>query len=433
MQLLSLRFRVYTKPMDIDVTSFSALAEALGIGLLVGIEREQNSHAEGGMDVAAGVRTFALASLIGAISMMTGGANLLAVGIVAVAVARIAWVARRNDPTTGLTTTLALITVVLLGALATETALLAAGVGVITASLLAARDFLHGFSRKVLTSAELRDGLILAVSVLVILPVLPDLNIGPGGALNPRNLFVIMVLVMSIGAAGHIATRLVGARLGLPVSGFLSGFVSSTATIVALGLRAQENPDDTKSATAGATLSSVSSLIQIGVILLTLSPAMFAEGLPVLIGAGSAAGLYGAVIFFLSQRGKATPAVVELPSQVFSIKSALKFALIVGTTMLLSATLNDYFGNGAILVTVALAGLVSTNSAAVALASLVAAGQISASDGTLPLAAALTANTFVRIWIALRSEEPSFGRAVFAGLALKLATLWVAWWLAGTA
>lgn len=419
--------------MEVDITSFSALAEALGIGLLVGIEREQSSHAEGGKDASAGVRTFALASLIGAISMMTGGAALLAVGVVAVGVARIAWVARSDDPTTGLTTTLALITVVLLGALATETALLAAGVGVITASLLAARDFLHGFSRKVLTPAELRDGLILAASVLVILPVLPDLNIGPGGALNPRDLFVIMVLVMSIGAAGHIATRLVGSRLGLSVSGFLSGFVSSTATIAALGLRAKEKPGDAKSATAGATLSSVSSLIQLGIILLTLSPAMFAKALPVLLGAGLAAGLYGAVIFFLSQRGEATPTVLELPTQVFSIKSALKFALIVGTTMLLSATLNDYFGNGAILVTVALAGLVSTNSATVALASLVAAGQISASDAALPLAAALSANTLVRIWIALRSREPSFGRPVFVGLALQLAALWVAWWLGGIA
>lgn len=419
--------------MELDITSFSALAEALGIGLLVGIEREQSAHTATGKDASAGVRTFALASLIGAICMMTGGAGLLAVGVAAVAIARVAWVTKNGDLAMGLTTSLALITVVLLGALATETALLAAAIGVITASLLAARDALHGFSRKVLTTTELRDGLILAASVLVILPVLPELNLGPGGALNPRDLFVIMVLVMSIGAAGHIATRLVGARLGLPVSGFLSGFVSSTATIAALRQRAEERPDDAKSATAGATLSSVSSLIQLGIILLMLSPAMFVSGLPVLLGAGLAAALYGAAIFFLSQRGKAKPEVLELPSQVFSIKSALKFALIVGITMLVSATLNDYFGNGAILLTVALAGLVSTNSATVALASLVAAGQIPASDGALPLAAALSANTVVRIWIALRSRQPYFARPVFVGLLLQLVALWVAWWLGGIA
>jgi uncharacterized membrane protein (DUF4010 family) len=103
----------------------------------------------------------------------------------------------------------------------------------------------------------------------------------------------------------------------------------------------------------------------------------------------------------------------------------------VGTVMLISATLNDYFGNAAILVTIALAGLVSTNSATVALGSLVAAGQIAALDGALPLAAAVSANTAVRIWIALRTREASFRRAVSVGLVIQLAALWAAWWLGG--
>ncbi len=423
-------FGAYIVPMETDVESFLALVEALGIGLLIGIEREQSMH-KTGKDPSAGVRTFAIASLIGAVSMMVGGVPLLAVAVVAIGTARIVFVAQRADPTIGLTTTFALLAVVLLGALTTEATLLAAGVAVILASLLAARELLHGFSRTVLTAAELRDGLILGVSVLVILPVLPDLDFGPSGALNPRDLFIIVVLVMLIGAAGHISTRVVGARLGLPVSGFLSGFVSSTATIAALGRRAGEKPDDAKSSAAGATLSSVSSLVQISIILLTLSPAMFAAGFPLLFVAGLAAGLHGTAIIFLTLRGETKPAVLELPSQVFSVKSAVNFALIVATVMLISAILNDYFGNAAIIVTVALAGLVSTNSATVALASLVAAGQIAAIDGALPLAAALSANTVVRIWIAMRSGDLSFRRTVSSGLVLQLAALWLAWWLDG--
>ncbi|SHL84773.1 Uncharacterized membrane protein, DUF4010 family [Roseovarius marisflavi] len=418
--------------METDAESFFALVEALGIGLLIGIEREKSTHTTG-EGSSAGVRTFAMASLIGAISMMTGGVPLLAAAVVVVGAARIVLVAQHADPTAGLTTSLALFAVVLLGALTTETTLLALGVALIIASLLAAREVLHGFSRTILTAAELRDGLILGVSALVILPVLPDVEYGPGGALNPRDLFVIVVLVMLIGAAGHISTRVVGARLGLPVSGFLSGFVSSTATIAALGRRAVEKPEDAKSAAAGATLSSVSSLVQIGIILLALSPAMFAAGIPLLFVTGLAAGLHGAAIIFLTLRREAKPTVLELPSQVFSVKGAVNFALIVATVMLISATLNDYFGNAAILVTVTLAGLVSTNSATVALASLVAAGQIAPIDGALPLAAALSANTVVRIWIAMRSGEPSFRRAVSSGLVLQLAALWVAWWLGGNA
>ena len=415
--------------METDPEAFYALIEALGIGLLIGIERERSTHSpsEG---ASTGVRTFALASLIGAISMMTGGVPLLMVAVAAVAIARIVSVAQQTDLNIGLTTSLALVSVVLLGALATETAMLAAGVAVVIASLLAAREMLRGFSRSVLTAVELRDGLILGVSILVILPILPNLEIGPGGALNPRTLFIIVVVIMLISAAGHIATRVIGARLGLPVSGFLSGFVSSTSTILALGQRATEKPEDAKSAAAGATLSSVSSLVQIGIILLALSPAMFTVGLPLLFAAGLAAALHGAAIFFLALRRKVEPAVLELPSQVFSIKGAVSFALIVAVVMLISATLNDVFGNTAVLATVALAGLVSTNSATVALASLVAAGQITAVDGALPLAAALSTNTIVRLLIAWRGKNVTFRRTVAFGLVLQLAAIWLSWWLA---
>jgi uncharacterized membrane protein (DUF4010 family) len=417
--------------MELDTENFFALAEALGIGLLIGIEREQQAH-RSGKEASAGVRTFTLASLVGALSMMAGGVSLLSVAVVIAGVFRAVWIVVRGDQTAGLTTSLALIAVVLLGALAVETATMAAGVAVLIASLLAAREVLHSFSRTVLTAAELRDGLILGASVLVILPVLPNLDLGPGGALNPRTLFSIAVLIMFIGAAGHIATRVVGARMGLPLSGFLSGFVSSTATIAALARRAADKPDDVRSASAGAALSSVSSLIQIGIILFALSPAMFAAGFPVLFVAGVVAALYGAATFFLSLHGETKPAVLELPSQVFSVKGAIKFMLIVASVMLVSAILSERFGSGSILPAVALAGLVSTNSAAVALASLVAAGQMSAIEGALPLAAALSANTAVRLWISLRASEPSYRLAVSGSLVAQLAALWAAWWLGGS-
>jgi uncharacterized membrane protein (DUF4010 family) len=415
--------------MQTDPEAFYALVEALGIGLLIGVERERSTHApsEG---ASTGVRTFALASLIGAISMMTGGVPLLMVAVAVIAIARVVLVAQQTEKNIGLTTSLALVSVVLLGALATETAMFAAAVAVVIASLLAARDMLRGFSRSVLTAVELRDGLILGVAILVILPILPNLEIGPGGALNPRALFIIVVVIMLISAAGHTATRVIGVRLGLPVSGFLSGFVSSTSTILALGQRASEKPEDAQSAAAGATLSSVSSLVQIGIILLALSPAMFTVGLPLLFAAGLAAALHGAAIFFLALHRKVEPAVLDLPSQVFSVKGALSFALVVAVVMLISAALNDVFGTTAVFATVALAGLVSTNSATVALASLVAAGQISAVDGALPLAAALSTNTVVRLLIAWRGKNVAFRRTVAFGLVLQLAAIWLSWWLA---
>lgn len=418
--------------METDLEPFFALIEALGIGLLIGIERERSTQNTGN-DPSAGVRTFALASLIGAISMIGGGVPLLIVAIATVAALRAVLVVQQGDFNIGMTTSLALIAVVLLGAIATETALLAAGLGVVIASLLAARDALRGFSREILTAAELRGGLILGVAILVILPVLPNLAIGPGGALNPRSLFVIIVVVMLIGTAGHIATRVVGPRFGLPISGFLSGFASSTATIAVLGRRAGENPGDANSAATGATLSSLSSLAQIAIILLIVSPAMFNAGLPMLLGIGLVAGLHGMVSLFFALKDDAARVPWELPSQIFSVRNSVGFALIVAMVMLVSATFNDFLGGAGILATVALAGLVSTNSAAVALASLVAAEQIQAVDGILPLAAALTANTFVRMGVALRSPERSFRITVAGGLVVQLSALWFAWWLSDDA
>ena len=319
-----------------------------------------------GKQASAGVRTFTLASLFGALSMMAGGVLLLSVAVVIVGVFRVVWIVARGDQSAGLATSLALVAVVLLGALAVETTRMAAGVA---------------------------------------------------------------VLIMSIGAAGHITTRGIGARLGLPLSGFLSGFVSSTATIAALGRRARDKPDDARSASAGAALSSVSSLIQIGIILFALSPAMFAAGMPILFMTVLAAALYGAASFFLSLSREIKPAALELPSQVFSVKGAINFMLIVASVMLVSAILSEHFGSGAVLPAVALAGLVSTNSAAVALASLVAAGQMTAIEGALPLAAALSANTAVRLWISLRASEPTYRWTVSGSLVAQLAALWAAWWL----
>ncbi len=82
--------------------------------------------------------------------------------------------------------------------------------------------------------------------------------------LNPGKLIVpqiIVILVMAIGAAGHISTRLLGAKAGLAAAGFASGFVSSTATIGAMGARAVKAPDLLGAATAGAVLSTVATVL----------------------------------------------------------------------------------------------------------------------------------------------------------------------------
>ena len=226
------------------------LAIALGIGLLIGLERERRNKEDPGSS-AAGIRTFSIAALAGAVGQLVGGVPLTATvtGGVALMAAVSFWRARGKDP--GLTSEVALVATVLLAALAMEHPTTAAAVAVTVAILLAARTRIHHFVNQVLTTEEIHAALGLAAATLVILPLLPDRPMGPYGALNPYSIWRLVVLVLAIGAAGHIAVRLLGARFGLPVAGLASGFVSSSATIGAFGARAVKTPAILPAAVAG--------------------------------------------------------------------------------------------------------------------------------------------------------------------------------------
>ena len=144
----------------------------------------------------------------------------------------------REEDDPGLTTEIALIVTTLLGGLSIQKPALAAGLAVTVAGLLAARSRLHHFVRSVITEDELKDALILAGATLVVLPLAPDRPMGPYGALNPHSIWILVILVMAISAAGYVAVRMLGARVGLPIAGLASGFISSTATIGAMAARA---------------------------------------------------------------------------------------------------------------------------------------------------------------------------------------------------
>src|SRR5712691_9785070 len=265
---------------------------ALGVGLLIGIDRERNKG-DGPTRQAAGLRTFALASLSGAVAIAAGGELLLAAAALGVAgfAGLSYWQARDSDP--GLTTETALVLTTLLGGLAIREPAFAAGLGVVVAALLAARSALHRFVLSVMTDVEIRSLLIFAGATLVVLPLLPDHPIGPYGALNLRTIWIVVILVMAVSALGYIAVRLVGVRFGLPLAGLASGFISSSATIGAMGARAAEEPALLKPAVAGAVLSSVATIVQLAILIAATSmETLRAFWLPLVLSGGTAI-LYG--------------------------------------------------------------------------------------------------------------------------------------------
>lgn len=401
---------------------------ALGVGLLIGIDRERKKG-EGSSREAAGLRTFTLASLSGAVSVAVAGELLLGAAVLGMVVfAGLSyWRARDEDP--GLTTETALILTTLLGGLAIREPAFAAGLGVIVAALLVTKSALHRIVLSVLSDEEVRSLLIFAGATLVVLPVLPDHAIGPYGALNLRTIWMVVILVMAVSALGYIAVRLVGARFGLPLAGLASGFISSSATIGAMGTRAETEPELLKPAVAGAMLSSVATVIQLAILIAAISlDTLQAFWLPLALAGGTAI-LYGGGFTVWALRH--TAETHETPGSAFSLRTALIFAAVLAVVLLAAAAAQDWFGEAGVIIAATVAGFADTHSAAISVASLVADKRLTPSFAVLPILAAFTANTVTKTVFALASGGRAFALYVVPGLILMVVVAWIGAFIAG--
>jgi uncharacterized membrane protein (DUF4010 family) len=399
------------------------LASALAIGLLVGAERERRKG-EGPQRSPAGIRTFALASLMGGVSVVLGGSILLAVTTAVFAIFSAVAYVRTIEQDPGLTSEAALVLTVLLGGLAQTEIAMASAVAVIVTVLLAARVRLHHFVSDVISKSELTDALIFAAATLVVLPLMPDRYLGPFDAINPRIIWRIVILVMSISAGGYIAVRLVGPRFGLPIAGLASGFVSSTATIGAMGTRALQEPALARSAVAGAVLSTVATVVQMAVVLAATSRSTLYQMRFPLISAGVAALVYGLCFMVLRVRQEA--ALSAQNGRAFSLKMAVLFASLIAVVLLLSAALNVLLGKAGVLAAAVVAGLADTHAAAVSVGSLVSAGKFTAGESVLPILAAFTANTITKMVVAVSSGGRRYAMQIIPGLLVVIGAAWAA-------
>ena len=300
------------------------LLVALGIGLLIGAERERRKR-ERPTPAAAGLRSFTVAALLGAIAMFLGGEGMVAaVAGCATMMAMISYWRTRDDGDPGITTELALVATVLLGGLALPQPQLAATIAVIITIVLAARLPLHRFVGDIVTEREVSDGLIIAGASMVVLPLLPDRAMGPFGALNPHDIWMVVILVLAINAAGHVLTRALGARRGGPLLGLISGFISSSATIAAMGGWVRGSPVSLMAGVGAAVLSTVATFIQLALVINMTSHASFLASGPSLAAAAGTALVAGA--FFTLRSWQAPPASPPRISRSFNVAMALGFA-----------------------------------------------------------------------------------------------------------
>ena len=375
----------------------------------------------------AGVARSRMAAIMGALAMFSDSIVVVAIaGAGIVALTAISYLKSRDeDP--GLTTELALIATFLVGVFAVFRPLLAAGIGTAIALLLASRNTLHGFARRELSEGEVRDGILLAAAALIVLPALPDHPVDPWGAINPQLVWQLTIVVMVIIAVGYVLQRLVGARWGLPLAGLLGGFASSTATIASMGQRARNDESVVSSAVAGATLSSVPTVLQLALVLSVADLSILRSLAVPLVAMVSVGAVYGAYFTFHAVAATDGDRATQISGRAFSPGTALLFAAVFCAIAVLVALLQRAFGDAGALAGAVTGGFLDAHSSSASVAGLAAQKVLTYPVAGNAIGLILTANTLAKLVFARVGGSLYFWR-VAPGLVLMMAAFWIARW-----
>lgn len=405
---------------------YVGLLTALGVGLLIGLMRERVRSDVVATPSAAGLRTHALAALASAVAWHLDQRAFL-VFLALSGTLTIVSYRRTADADVGTTGEFALLITTLLGALAIEAAGLAAALGVVTALLLHLRRELHHLGRELITDQEVQDGLLLAASAMVVLPLLSTEPVDPWGVIVPAALWKLVVLVMAAGVAGQVAVRLAGPRFGLPMAGFFSGFASSTAATVSYGQRVKSDARVLPYATSATLFANVATLLLLAAVLATGNAVLLrsvmwplATGCLTLIAIG-AIGLFGG-----------RDAAGDLPSasrpQAFRLSHALGLAAFVAVLLVVSAVLADALGGKGALAAAVIGAMVELQGAALAIGQLAGGGRLLLDDARWGIVLLLASSSVVKSVLAFGSGGRSYGTRVTLGLgAMVVAATLVAW------
>lgn len=361
-----------------DLDAWQSVGVALAIGLLVGAERERSKHELG----SAGVRSFALAALVGTIStMVPTPVAVVLLGGVGLMVAIGYWTSRDQDP--GMTSEIALLVTVALGALTPTRPALAVGIAVAITVLLVSKSAMHRFFRETVTDLERTDALKFFVAAFIVLPLLPDEPVGPYDVLVPQRIWLLVVFITGIGWAGYAATRALGDRRGLLVAGLAGGFVSGTATTATMGAKFRSGATPLRPALAGALTASIATLLQLVAVTAVIEPRLTRQLMPAVV-AGSAVMLLEAWWLTRSRGADPLDHSDTAAGRPFALTPALVLAAVISGVLLLAAWLTDRYGSAAVSVATATGSLADFHASAAAVATLLR-------DGDIGMAAALTA------------------------------------------
>ena len=406
---------------------FLSLCVTLGIGLLIGAERERKKGI-GTSRHPFGIRSFTVVAWLGAVTGLMSNVWILPAALLAVTILVSIGYMQSGGDDPGLTTETAMLLTFMLGALSIDEMYLATGLGVSLAGLLASRDWLHQFVKRILTQQELHDVIIFFAILMLILPIAPDQYFGPYHAINLHEIAKFVVMVIGISALGHVLMRVMGPRGGLAMGGFLSGFVSSTAVMMKMGQLSKKQPASTRLAICGAFFSNLSTLIQMHVIL-AVSTHLLNGRIFYPMAYGLLVSLVMPWLYWRFRSSHETQQVDDLQGGAFDLKSSILFTLLVTGLNLSSSALYVWLGTKGVWLTSTLAGFSDAHANISSLAALNKKGEISLQEMETAVLLAFTSNATSKIVVALTFGNTIYKIHVVSGVLFMVGVIWLGVWL----
>jgi uncharacterized membrane protein (DUF4010 family) len=403
---------------------FRRLALALAIGLLIGLERGWQLREEAEGERTAGLRTHALTGLLGgvcaALSVASHAAVLVA-GLISftAAFALFAWLEASSEHNFSVTGVVAAILTFVLGAYAVlGQPLVAVACSVAMVLLLALKEPLHGWIRR-LTWLELRAVLVLLAMSFLLLPVLPNRTIDPWDAINPAEIWLLAVLIAGVSFVGYVAVKYLGDQAGIAVAALAGGLTSSTATTLSFARLAREQPQASLVLAGGILLAGMVMIVRVVAIAVALAPTL-SSALLVPAAAGAIVLLAAGASLTLARRpaGGGETATLELKNP-FDLAGALKLAALIAIIMLLAKMLSSMSSTRGLYLLAAVSGIADLDAITLSMAR-VAGARVAPAEAATAIIVAVGTNTAAKAVMATAIAGRRVGIAVGACSAVAI-------------
>lgn len=379
-----------------DPVALQQLVIALGIGLLLGLERERKE------DSIAGIRTFPLIAIFGTVCAQLGlvfGGWIVAAGLLALAALLIFAnhvKIKNGDADPGLTTEIAALALFGVGALlVVESLMVGVVVGAAIAVLLHLKTPMHRFAGKI-GERDMRAIMIFVVLTLIVLPILPNQDMGPYGVWNPFKIWLMVVFIVGISLGGYLGYKLFGAKAGTILGGIIGGLISSTATTVSFARRSAVQAALAPLGTLVVMIAACISLVRVIVEIAVVAPGSVLEmALPIGVLLLVCVGITG----LLYPRGQSAQSRMPAQTNPAELSSALIFGGLYALVLLAVAAAQDHFGAAGLYVVGVISGLTDMDAITLSSAQLVHAGNLEASTAWRVVLVAAMANFVFKLGI----------------------------------